>query len=495
MSRNIETKINATLAVFASDTPRFMNHHPAKQDTVGADIGVESLFSAVDIASKHYIDARDSQRKHITEPAGITTRAAIEAHDKPENLVDTFQYNKLADMEQAGLMQATLDESPWSDDYWGIYKGILGARYADPSFPADSDWKVNMDYIRAHPSSAILTSGSAARINALSPAEKYDALVGDSGESLTRYCWAQGKYYYEANGSVEGWMGICHGWTPASYMLARPTQSVTLHTPNNVPIRFYPSDIKALASMLWANAAAPTRFIGGRCNDKDPATDPTTGRVTSNICFDNNPGTWHMAVVNQIGVSRRSMVMDVTFDYEVWNQPTYAYSYRYFNPQTLTYQNTLEAATVSMAAYTNDKFHAFRSPTSQFAVGIQMTVSYVVETQPDHSETDDSSRDAIRQVDYYYDLELDADKKIIGGEWYNNSHPDFLWTPGKTARAQTRYEPAAGASWQQNSAIPQVWCDAAKQASSQQGSPLAVIVEALVKFAHAGTAPAPTPHG
>lgn len=494
MSHDIEKKINETLAAFASDTPKFMNQHLTKQDANGADTAAESLFSSKDIVSKHYIEARDRQRKLITEPEdAATTRAAIEAHDKPENLVDAFKYEKLDEMEQAGLMQATLDESPWSDDYWAIYKGILGARYSDPSFPADDDWKTNQDYIRANPSSAILGSGSAARINRLSPAEKYDALVGDSSESLTRHGWAEGKRYYDANGSVESWMGICHGWAPAAYMLARPTKSITLHTPNNIPIKFYPSDIKALASLLWANAGTSTRFIGGRCNDKDPATDPATGRVTSNICFDNNPGTWHMAVVNQIGVSRRSMVMDVTYDYEVWNQPTHAYSYRYFNPQTQTYQSTLEAATVTMTNYTADKYRSFRSPASKFAVGIQMTVSYVVETQPGHSETDNPSRDAIRRVDYYYDLELDANKKIIGGEWYNNSHPDFLWTPGKTARAQTRYEPAGGGNWKQGQAVPQAWRDAAKQASSRQGAPLAAIVESLVKFANAGATPAPSP--
>lgn len=495
MSQDIEKKINETLAAFASDTQGFMNSHPMKHDAQGEAVGMESVFSAEAIVSKAYVEAHDNQRQLIIEPEGeVTTRAAIEPHDKPENLVDDLKYNTLEAIESAGLMQATLDESPWSDDYWGIYKGILGARYADPAFPADGDWKVNQDYIRTHPASAILSSGSAARINLLSPAEKYDALVGDSGESLTRFCWAEGKQYYDAHGSVESWMGICHGWAPAAYMIDRPTRDITLHTPGNIPIKFYPSDIKALASLLWANAPGSNRFIGGRCNDKDPATDPETGRVTSSSCFDNNPGTWHMAVVNQIGAARRSMVMDVTFDYEVWNQPTYAYSYRYFNPQTRTYQSKLETATVAMADYTADKYRAFRSPDSKFAVGIQMTVSYIVETSPSHRETDDSSHDAIRRVDYYYDLELDANKKIIGGEWYNNSHPDFLWTPPENTRAQTRYEPASG-SWQQNQMTPQIWRDAAKQASARQGAPLAAIVESLVKFANAGATatPAPTP--
>lgn len=89
----------------------------------------------------------------------------------------------------------------------------MGARYADPSFPANPDWKKNYDYIRANPTANILASGSAARINRMSPSEKYDALIGDSSETLTRAMWAEGKRYYDTHGDVESWMGICHGWS------------------------------------------------------------------------------------------------------------------------------------------------------------------------------------------------------------------------------------------------------------------------------------------
>ncbi len=488
MSNDIEKQINEALAEFSRDPKTFMNRQPQKYDAQGNPVPGHTVFTPSDIANEEYVAAHDQQRLEILQPGqtegGVSTRAAIAANDRPENLVDSFKYNKLDTMESAGLMKARLAESPWSDDYWAIYKGILGARYADPNFPASTDWKKNYDYIRANPAATILSSGSAQRINALSPAEKYDALVGDANGSLTRALWAEGKSYYDAHGSVEAWMGICHGWAPGAYMLARPTKSVTLKTPNNVTIKFYPSDIKALGSLLWANAASSTKFIGGRCNDKDPASDASTGRVTSGSCFDTNPGTWHLAMVNQIGVNKRSLVMDVTYDYEVWNQPVYGYEYRYFNPQTQVYSNSLAAATISMANYTNDKFKRFRSPQAKSAVGIQMTVSYVVETRPSQSETDSASRDAIQQVIYYYDLELDASNTIIGGEWYTNKHPDFLWTPGKGSRAVTRYDSQATGSWSANSAVPAAWQAAAKSASSSQSAPLAVVVENLIKFAN-----------
>ena len=182
MSHDREQQLNDDLKAFTQDPITFMNRQVPKQDAAGNPTQGATLFSDDAIISQAYIDARDEQRQQMLLDNGeVSTRAAVAANDKAENLVDTFKYKKLEDIEAAGLMKASLDESPWSDDYWAIYKGVLGARYADPNFPADADWKKNQDYIRAKPSAAILTSGSAARINQLSPSEKYDALVGDAG--------------------------------------------------------------------------------------------------------------------------------------------------------------------------------------------------------------------------------------------------------------------------------------------------------------------------
>lgn len=496
MSNSIIDQINADLAAFQADPHAFMNRQPPKMDAAGNPVKGFTVFSESAIAEKAYIDARDQQRLNqlqaTTGQAGAPgTRAAILSNDKPANLVDRLVHNRLTDMEAANLRKATLAESPWSDDYWAIYKGILGARYADPNFPKAPDWKANYDYIRANPAAKILASGNANQINRLSPSEKYDALIGDSNETLTKKMWADGKYYYDRFGKVETWMGICHGWAPVAYMLPRPSQGLTLKTPNGINIKFFPSDIKALGSLLWANAAPRTRFIGGRCNDKNPALDGSTGRVTSADCFDTNPGTWHLAIVNQIGVAQRSMVLDITFDYEVWNQPIYAYEYRYFNPKTMYYAGSLTEATVKRSDFNNDRFARFRSPNYASVVGIHMEVSYVVETTPSHRETDTSQQDAIQKVAYYYDLELDEAGNIIGGEWYGNKHPDFLWTPAPNIRAVTAYEAEATGTWQQENALPTTWRNAARRAAIQ-GAPLAAIVEHLIKFAN-GQQLAPTP--
>lgn len=480
--QNHEDSVNQALQAFQQNPAEFMNKKPQKMDASGNPVDGVTVFSQENIEDKDYISVRDALRHAIYQREEISPdRSAYEANDRAENLVDDYVHTNLSSMENAGLRSASLAESPWSDDYWAIYSGVLGKRYADPNFPEAADWKTNFDYIRNNHPRAIFNSGNPAAINILSPAEKYDALVGDTNGTLTRRMWSDGKYYYDANGSVETWMGICHGWAPAAYMLDRPENAITVKAANGTPITFYPSDIKSLASLLWANVRTPTRFIGGRCNDKDPAQD-SNGRIISSNCFDTNPGTWHLAVVNQIGASKRSMVLDATYDYEVWNQPVYAYDYRYFNPASQIQTTSLNDATVAIGNFNNDTFSRYRSNRTVSVVGVAMRLAYVVETSPNQNTSDSAEHDAIQKVDYMYDLELDSSGKIIGGEWYTNAHPDFLWTPPEGERAETSSDHLATGSWQQNRPVPQSWMIAAQRSSAADGAPLAAIVERLIAF-------------
>jgi len=319
-------------------------------------------------------------------------------------------------------------------------------------------------------------------VDLLSPSEKYDLLLGHVQAPLTEAMWNQGRAYFDRDGRVETWMGICHGWSPASFMLPRPRQTIVLPSADRrFNIRFFPSDLKALGSLLWASTKPPTRFIGGRCNDKQPKADPN-GRVLSPDCFDTNPGTWHLAVVNQIGAAQRSMIMDATFDYEVWNQPLLAYSYFYFNPILRKVTSNLREAVVSRSAFDNDPFRSYRDKNSVSLVGIVMDLSYIAETLPNHATSDSPEQDRQITVRYFYDLELDDEGRILGGEWYLNKHPDFLWTPAPDTRPATLADSSATGSWNPQQGVPEAWRDAGLIAA-QNGQPLEKIVSALFTLA------------
>lgn len=491
MSIPHQDQINTDLQAFRQNPVEFMNQLPSKYDREGKQkVTGKTLFDKATVDSKDYIQTRDVLRQQLTRLDEIAPgREAFAENDQADGFVDTYRYSGLQSMEANNLMRSMLDESPWSDDYWAIYLGVLGKRYADPQFPASEDWKKNFDYIQNNPAKTILASGDATAIDLLSPSEKYDALVGDAKQSLTKYMWQEGRKYYVSSGTVESWMGICHGWAPAAYMLPRPTGTARVVAPDGTPITFYPSDIKALASLLWAKTNFPTRFIGGRCNDKNPKTDPNTGRLTSGKCFDTNPGSWHLSVVNQIGFSRRSMVMDATYDYEVWNQPILAYAYIYFNPKIFIATNSLAEATVSMTDFSNDIFSKYRSDEADSVVGIFMEVAYMVETNPTHNGVDDASHDGVQIARYLYDLELDIVGNIIGGEWYRNAHPDFLWTPTKGSKALTfwesRYPSTFTGGWESNQPVPELWQKIAAITATYLGTPLTAIVEHLIELANA----------
>jgi hypothetical protein len=491
-----DNEIASFLQLFDRDPRAALNQQPTKEVVQDPGRGIATLFPQSSIQGNAFVAQRDQYRRKMRgERSGVLVcldqilpgRAPFQENDLVEDVVDvpaTQIVRTLEGLEQKKLLAAKLSTSPWSSTYWPIYQGQLGARYADPQFPGSEDWQENRAYIEKKPASDIAGAGNRAALDNLSPAEKYDLLVGDSSFALTEANWRDGRQYYESSNPhvVETWMGICHGWSPAAYMMPRPVKIVTLVAADGrTKLTFFPADIKALGCLLWAKTNPTTRFIGGRCDDKDPATDEN-GRVISQDSFDTNPGTWHLAVTNQLGIARRSMVIDASYDYEVWNQPLVSYNYGYFNPVTRKLVTSLRDARVSRAAFTNDKFAKYRSPSAQAMVGISMNLVYVAETMPTHATTDSAKQDRLVTVSYFYDVELDGHGNILGGEWYVNKHPDFLWTPPAGAQAISNGDDAAGGGWDTHGPVPQSWRDAAVAASCD-GQPLAKIVNALFTLA------------
>jgi len=434
---------------------------------------------------------RNKMRQEIMQSSVSSQKSLILGHEDPQLFLENPNYlTNLEKMEENKLQSSKLEIAPWSDDYWAIYKGVLGARYADNKFNFIVNWNVARDYVETKTAAQIFKSQDFNEIDKLSPSEKYDLLFGIDNNTLTKASWEEGRAYFDANGKVETWMGICHGWAPAAFMISRPINKISVPAfDGKTMINFYPSDIKALISLLWAKTRFSTAFIGGRCNTKDPKTDES-GRIIESGCFDINPGSWHTSVVNRIGVERKSFVLDATFDYEVWNQPALAYRYKYFNPETNEATEKLSDALITIENFRSDKFRKFRSPQTKKIVGVEMMMEYVVETDPAQRPVDDVTYDRTQRVYYLYDLELDENNNIIGGEWYQNAHPDFLWTPTQNARplAVGDYLILNLPQWDGKISLAQNtnWVYAAEK-SARQGQPLAKLIESLVNLSQGVT--------
>jgi hypothetical protein len=447
----------------------------------GEPVNTLRHFSDLSISTKNYIFEKDLVQKSVEKRTErlrqASGRAGIQGNDRPENLVDTLTFKNIQQMD--GVMSGSVEVQPWSDDYWALYKGSAGARYADPSFPNSADWNTNIRYILSRPNQS--------NPDYLSPAEKYDMLVGvyhklysnkleEKAQTLTYAMLQEGAGYYQRTGRVEPWMGICHGWAPAAMAVPRPTHAIAAKTPYGTTINFYPSDIKALESLLWAKGRFAQKLIGSRCNEKDPQRD-ANGRVISNICFDTNPGTFHQVIVNQVGVNKKSLIIDATFDYEVWNQPVSGYEYVYFNPKTRKTVSKWQDGIVKTGSFP-DLFSRYRK--GSYILGVAMKFIYIAETKPSHVTPDSPARDKRVAVNYLYDLELDPQMNIIGGEWYGELHPDFLWAPASNARASSIGDDSIGrSSWDGYNVMTQNWKNAAIYSAQSSGQPLAGIVDAL----------------
>ena len=483
---------NETIARFHENPSTVMNEIPEKKPVVGDESMLDymsSPFGNKPLGLGDIVEIKNEGRSFIcrvqngvkvcaNEEAG---RARIQGNDIFTNLIDSNPkvVKTLAEIEKSSLLSAELSSQPWSDDYWAIANGILGHRYAHHSGEKNHLWDQAWQKFQETPTQEIINLGL---VHKLSPAEKYDLLVGDKNFTLTQSMFQEGKDYFDRSGKVESWMGICHGWAAAAYMLPRPKKVVWVKSADgSLDIPFYPADIKALGSLLYAKNQYQSNFIGGRCNEKDPKQDEN-GRVIDQKCFDNNPASWHFSVVNQIGINDRSLVMDATFDYEVWNQPILSYQIRYFNPQSFNYVRNLDEATIKKLFFTKDKFKSYRDPKMTKVTGIEMTVKYMVETKPRQTQMDSEFYDGIKEVTYLYDIEQDNQGNVLGGEWYSNAHPDFLWSPLKGTRVTTKtdqYISSLGTyKWSAEKVVPPTVTKFVNYAS-RRGSPLAIIVEGL----------------
>lgn len=489
--------VNQALERFETDSKSFMNETPPKilrppksQSRTPVNYFLSENFNNIsrtlspipDIPNKKIASRCKCQKEYQSFFSGVHLMASWDLHNRPELFFDEPQLiNQLTVMDRLGFQTSYIEETPWSGDYFAIARGILGNRAFDPKFMQLYDWKSRYDYVQEYPFAKIFAQGRSQEINQLSVSEKYDLLLGDQQGHLTISLWDQGRQYYESTGEVEEWMGICHGWAPASYLVPRPYHSITaMAFDGRQKIKINPGEIKGLVSQQWAQNPVSSRFVGQRCNSKDPQQDEN-GRVIETGCFDVNPGAWHLIVVNKIAKERKSFVFDATFDYQVWNQPVYGYKYTYFNPITNKEVKSLEKAIILRKDFNTDKFATYRASETKFIVGIAMELSYSVETTINQNDTDTPEDDYVTKVRYLYDLELNDQGQIIGGEWYTNKHPDFLWTPesGEVASspidAQIKHF-----SWQPDQPTPALWQKAATY-TSPHGLILGPFVESLIE--------------
>ena len=402
----------------------------------------------------------------------------------------------MREMNRRGLTSKNTNKQPWGGSFWPLFQGQIANTYSDKGetifesifTPGRSvSWKNNLRKFekRAQKELPKVYSFSEKELADMAPSEKYDILMGDTSFDLTKRIWAfqerwgSGKKWNflssidlpagyripEGNSFMALWEGICHGWAVAAGHTARPSHTVWVTLPNGKKMPFFPNDIKALISLMWANSNVQDNVIseGLRCNDKSPKKDKYGRYIDTKLdrndtellprCADVHPAVYHASIVNILGIEGRSFVADVHAKASVANQPVSGYEYVYFNPDSGK-DGGYEQSLISVANYKDDPFKASRNPETKFIVGVNMKLKYVDWEMPKVRETNFPSDDKISDIEFNYDLELNADHKIIGGQWRvrkngkpglfkgSTDQPDFFWVVPRDYKKY--FEPVAG---------------------------------------------------
>ena len=359
-----------------------------------------------------------SQINHFAEPeegVGFTDDFKVLIENKP-SITDFFTLSQ-----NSNFNRAFANPAPWTDSYWPNYRGGIATRFVDPGTPKNKIWQTHYNFYLNNPASIYLSSQ---KVRQLSPAEKYDLLIGDTNWTLTKYVWSIGQGSQTQYGMVPTWTGICHGWAAASQIgIPAPKTGVKMmDVAQTTEIQFYPFDISALVSYLWSKPKAKDLFTGRRCRTSSPERHGS--RVTTSSCFDVNPMTWHLAVTNRIGGMQKSLVMDTSQGSEVWNYVVYHYNTLYFNPATSEYSYNIVDSIVKLSNFPHDELKDFRGSRAVYIVGVMMDVFFPGAVSPHIGSMPTQN---LERKKFVYDLELDENYQVVGGEWRGESHPDFLW--------------------------------------------------------------------
>lgn len=225
---------------------------------------------------------------------------------------------------------------------------------------------------------------------ALSPAEKLDVFAG-------RYDYPTVNSEWQRTSPKDAtWEGLCHGWAPASQFYQQPAP-VNLTNKDGVVVPFGSSDVKALLTYfvaMYDEAFTTTTYIAQRCN-YDLGQQPRMANRSA--CADMNAGTFHVVIANQMAQSQGGFVVDRDRSIAVWNQPVFLWN---TTCTALNGTNTQSCTTLMV---------------------------YGKETQPmwQSHETYPVGES------YKYTIDLDADGKITGGTYLDNSpaadRVDFAW--------------------------------------------------------------------
>jgi hypothetical protein len=334
-------------------------------------------------------------------------------------------------------LQGTADKQAWPGSYWPTYQDSTNYRWeAGELSPLEKYDMVFNGWVPPPGFDELRPIGSGCRdsdeydeayYEALGPAARWmsenrgnwrthDGIDNDEDGEIDECSDREG---------IATWWGLCHAWTPAALIEEEPIEPVIIDG-----VTFYPSDLKAL--MLTVYDSSNAVVIGGRCKTRQVERDEN-GRIKDLNCRDTNAGTFHIIMANLLGRFKTGFAEDRTYNAQVWNQPVHSY-------HVTEMTDVDEATAIALLVIEPESVESY--PFNEDAVRwseVKVSVRYVAESMQSKQPMLPNFSSYLRTDRYHYLLEIDADGRIIGGEWINgmransvggvSQRPDFLWYP------------------------------------------------------------------
>jgi hypothetical protein len=278
----------------------------------------------------------------------------------------------------------------------------------------------------------------------------------------------------DSGGKFPAWWGICDGSAAASAAVPEPVRKVVVRSAAyGVNVPFYAPDIKALLSMLWStyNRDLHLPEIGLQCDDKG-----------GGACADVNPASFQRALYHFLGLGHGHLMMDVDATRVVWNHPIHGYETYYYPPQDGPEDRvaSFRDALLPIGQAGDDPRWRLRAPGTAYLLGVVTTIYYGKNVR--EAPLEGSVKQDIKTMEVQYELELDGDLNLLGGEWLSKNHPDLLWTIPEGTVAPTVGDDLLGdATW--DGSAPLTGWDTAARASAQSVLPLRKVLDGLVERA------------
>ena len=401
--------------------------------------------------------------------------------NNPKNMNAKYQYRF-----DALPLKGTLDDAhmPWSDNYWeSDWAGIslrwmnLREQQLDPEGTERLDKYAQFKY--SPPTRDEIRGMSQADLAKLSPAEKYDLLMG-------RYDFPTLKSERARTSPTRpDWDGICHGWGPAAIHYAEPLP-VEVKNPDGVMVPFGSSDVKGLLSYYYAVPAydyargsrqllkqgsalfyspkldafdlsqwialpsfegtfwsghqvQPEKLSDGKFCE-DPKYSAPYGGIEK--CLDSHSVTGFVEALNVVGqVGARPVKRDLFGVKGITDPNAGAFHVVMANQLGLMKEGFIAniPKKVKNAEIWNQPIVGFETRILDYndrkrgdQIEVRTKLTYTSEIAQQWEPVINTPKQRFATMEFTYTLELDRQGNIVGGEWANRkNHPSFVWKHDK----------------------------------------------------------------